>query len=134
MLEIYKAAYGERHYRYSLALANLASVYLARKEYVRAEPLFRAAIRHYREALSPDHLYVGIAEIKLGRALNGQKRYAEAEAHELNGYRILASQTSPSVTWLQSARKDLVTIYEALHQPDKAAHYRAELAGIPSAN
>lgn len=134
MVEIYKRAYGERHYRYSLALANLASVYLAKKEYLRAEMLFRDAIRHYREALSPEHLYVGIAEIKLGRALNGQKRYKEAESHELNGYRILASQTSPSVTWLRSARQDLVTIYEALHQPDKAARYRAELASIPSAN
>jgi serine/threonine-protein kinase len=66
----------------------------------------------------------GIAHIKLGRALVRQKRYAEAEGHTLAGYDILIHQTSPTVSWLQSARKDLVTIYDALNQPEKAAQFR----------
>ncbi len=128
MSDIYKAAYGERHYLYALSLSNLASVYLDRKDYARAERIYRDVIARFTAALSEDHLYTGIAQIKLGRALVRQKRYAEAEEHSLAGYRILTKQTSPSVTWLKSARQDLATIYDALSQPDKAANFRTELA------
>ena len=114
MMDIYKTAYGERHYLYALAYANVASVYLARKDFPRAEQMFREVVQRYTAALSADHLYTGIGRIKLGRALAGEKRYAEAEEHILAGYNILTKQTSPSATWLQSARKELVTIYEAL--------------------
>ncbi|MGH9668297.1 MAG: tetratricopeptide repeat protein, partial [Bryobacteraceae bacterium] len=122
--DIYKAAYGERHYRYPLALSNLASVYLQRGEYIRAEAMYRQVIQLFTETLSADHQYTGIAQIKLGRALVRQKRYAEAEPHTLAGYRILMKQTSPTVTWLQAARKDLAAIYDALHEPAKAAGFR----------
>jgi tetratricopeptide (TPR) repeat protein len=128
MVDIYKAAYGEHHYLYALALSNLASVYLAQKDYARAEQMFREVIRRYAETLSPNHPFRAIAQIKLGRALTGEKRYAEAESQALAGYNILLKQTSPTVSWLQSARKDLVTIYEALDQPSQAAHFRTELA------
>ena len=127
MQEIYKTAYGERHYLYALASANLASVYLARKDFARAERMFREVVQLYTQALSADHLYTGIGQIKLGRALAGEKRYAEAEEHLQAGYKILLKQTSPSASWLQSARKELVTIYEALNQPEKAAQFREEL-------
>ncbi|MGA2216081.1 MAG: serine/threonine-protein kinase [Bryobacteraceae bacterium] len=128
MLDIYRAAYGEHHYLYALALSNLASVYLAQKDYARAEPMFREVIQRYGETLSPNHQFRAIAQIKLGRALTGEKRYAEAESQTLAGYNTLLKQTSPTVSWLQSARKDLVTIYEALNQPGHAAHFRSELA------
>ena len=36
-----------------------------------------------RTARLADHLYAGIGRIKLGRALAGEKRYAEAEEHVL---------------------------------------------------
>ncbi len=124
MAEIYKKAYGEHHYLYALATANLASVYLARKDFPRAEQMFREVVKRYTEALSADHQFTGIAEIKLGRALVGEKKFAEAEGHILTGYKILSKQSSPSATWLKSARENLVTVYEALHQPEKAAQYR----------
>ena len=128
MLDIYKAAYGEHHYLYALALSNLASVYLAQKDYARAEPMFREVIERYGETLSPEHQFRAIAQIKLGRALTGEKRYGEAESQTLAGYNILLKQSSPTVSWLQSARKDLVDIYEALNEPEKAARFRTELA------
>ena len=124
MAEIYKSAYGEHHYLYALAYANLASVYLARKDYVHAEKMFREVVERYTEALSADHLYTGIGQIKLGRALAGEKHYADAETHLLEGYKILTKQTSPSASWLQSARKELVNVYEALNEPEKAAQFR----------
>jgi hypothetical protein len=37
-------------------------------------------------------------------------------------------QSSPPAKWLQYAREDLVAVYDALHQPEKAAKFRAEIA------
>ncbi|HLG95120.1 MAG TPA: serine/threonine-protein kinase [Bryobacteraceae bacterium] len=124
MADIYKSAYGERHYLYALAYANLASVFLAKKDYRRAEPMFREAVQRYTDALSADHLYTGIGQIKWGRALAGEKRYADAETHLLAGYKILMKQASPSASWIRSARSELVNVYEALNEPDKAAQFR----------
>jgi tetratricopeptide (TPR) repeat protein len=132
--DIYKASYGEHHYLYAVGLSNLASVYMARHEYVRAEQIYRDVIARFTAALSAHHLNTGVAEIKLGHALVGQKRFAEAEPYTLAGYRILTSQSSPSITWLQSARKDLALIYDAAKQPDKAAAIRAEYARIDASS
>ena len=124
VVEIYRKAYGDRHYRVALAISNTASVYLNRKQYARAEAMYRDAIERYRQTLPAGHAYIAIAEIKLGRVLVFERRYGEAETHTMAGYRELAKQANPSVSWLQSARKDLVAIYEALHEPEKAVVYR----------
>ena len=125
--EIYTSVYGDKHYLVALARANRASVYLARKQFTEAEAQFRDVIARFNVALSPTHMNTGIAHIKLGRALLGEKRYREAVEEILAGYRTLSAQTDPSVTWLKSARTDLITAYEALHEPEKAAAFRAEM-------
>ena len=127
MASIYRAVYPGKHYLTGIALSNLGSVYMARKELTRAEPLFREAIALYSETQSPEHLNVGISRIKLGRVLLGQKRYGEAESEALKGYEIVSRQASPSVSWLKSAREDLITIYTALGQHDKASSLRAKV-------
>jgi eukaryotic-like serine/threonine-protein kinase len=128
MADIYRRVYGDKHYLIGIALSNLGGVYMDRKEYAGAERLFRQAVEMFTETLSSDHLNTGIARIKLGHALVLERRYAEAEVESLAGYEILVKQTSPSVSWLQNARTDLVTEFEALHQPEKAAKFRTELA------
>jgi hypothetical protein len=110
-----------------IATSNLASVYVLRHQYARAEPLYRQAIAMFAQTQSPTHLNTGIGRIKLGRALVGQKRYAEAETEILAGYDILTKQTSPSVSWLRNAREDLVKLYTASNQLEKAQKYKAEL-------
>jgi hypothetical protein len=75
---------------------------------------------------------VGVSRIRLGGALLGQRRYAEAEVESLAGYEILKQQTSPNLRWLQNARKDLAEECEALKQPEKAAKFRAEWAATQS--
>jgi serine/threonine-protein kinase len=128
MLSIYNEVYPTGHYLTGVALANLASVYMRQEDHARAEPLFRQAIRIYEEKLAPDHLNTGIARIKLGRVLLRQDRVEEAERETMSGYRILTGQADPSVSFLRTAREDLVAIYEALGQPERAAAFRAELA------
>jgi len=81
-----------------------------------------------RLALSATDINTGIARIKLGRVILRQYRYAEAETETRAGYDILVKQMDPKVTWLVSARKDLVEEYEALKQPEQAAKFRAEIA------
>lgn len=128
MVEIYRAVYNNRHYLIGIALSNLAGVYVARKDYGRAEQYYQEAIDIFAETLPADHLNMGIAQIKLGRALVRETRFSEAEPHLMAGYAILAKQASPSLVHLQNARQDLVSVYDALRQPEKAKKFQAELA------
>jgi serine/threonine protein kinase/Flp pilus assembly protein TadD len=128
MVDIYRAVYNNHHYLIGIALSNLAGVYVARKEYPRAEQYYNEAIQMFAATLPADHLNMGIAQIKLGRALVRERRFSEAEGHLTSGYAILAKQTSPSVVHLQNARQDLVSVYDALQQPEKARKFQEELA------
>jgi serine/threonine-protein kinase len=124
-VDIYRAVNGDRHYSVAIALSNLGGVYLERKQYARAEELLREVIARMTEALSADHLNTGVAQLRLGRALLRERRYGEAETHLLAGYEIIGKQTAPSISWLQTARQDLVTLYEESGRPEKAARFRS---------
>ncbi len=126
-LDVYRSIYGDKHSRIGIVESNLAGVYVEHKEYVRAERLFRDALLIYAKTLPADHLTVGIARIRLGTALLGERRFTDAQQESLAGYEIVKKQTSPTVKWLQTARKDLVTEYAALHQPEQEKKFRAEL-------
>jgi serine/threonine-protein kinase len=123
LVNIYQTLYHDRHYLIGIAVSNLASVYVAKKQYSKAEQLYREAIRRFTDTLSADHLNTGVARIKLGGTLLRERRYAEAEAESLAGYRIVSKQASPSIGWLENAREDLRAIYAALHEPDKAREF-----------
>ena len=118
----------------AIALSNLASVYVEAGDYARAEPAFRDVVERFTESLSAENINTGIARIKLGRVLGMREKYVEAETELVAGYDILARQANPSVSWLQSARRSLIDIYERTQQPEKAARYRAELDRIAAAS
>jgi serine/threonine-protein kinase len=128
MASIYREVYNDRHYLIGIALSNLAGVYLDQADFVRAEQLYRDAIRRLTEMLSADHLQTGITRIKLGRTLTRQQRFADAETELIAGYDIVSKQSDPQVSWLRAARRDLVIVSDALHKPEQAARFRAELA------
>ena len=123
MREVFDA----NHYLVGTATSNLASVQTEKKKYPEAERLYRQAIAIYERAQSPTHLNAGIGRIKLGRVLLRQERFAAAEAESLAGYRILAGQATPAVSWLQAARTDLAAIYGAIGKRADAERFRAEL-------
>jgi eukaryotic-like serine/threonine-protein kinase len=125
VVDIYRSVYGEKHYQIGIAQSNLAGVYVERKEYARAELLFRDSLQIYSETLPSDHQNVGICRIRLGDALAAEHRFKEAETESLIGYRILASKSSGPQKWIQMARQDLANEYDALHQPEQAAKFRA---------
>ena len=99
-----------------------------KRDYPRAERLFRDVIRRYLETLPADNVNIGIARVKLGRTLLRQNRYADAEPETRAAYEILIRQSSPSTSFTRAARKDLAAEYEALNRPQEAARFRAELA------
>jgi hypothetical protein len=55
-------------------------------------------------------------------------QFKEAESQLLAGYAVLEKQPGQQAARIQIARQDLVTVYEALQQPEKAEKFRAELA------
>lgn len=130
MADIYRSVYANKHYYIGVALANLGGVYADKKDYPQAERKLREALEMYSLTLPPDHLNVGIARVRLGRALvlDGQYREAEAESHA--GYDLLTKLPSAPERWIQMARTDLAHEYDALHQPDEANKFRAELAQV----
>ncbi len=107
IVRIYEKTYQGKHYLIGIGKSNLASVYMKRNEWARAEPLFRESLAMYAKTLPPGHMNEGIGHVKLGRTLLRQGRVAEARNEIEAGAAILRKQTSPSVTWLESARKDL---------------------------
>jgi eukaryotic-like serine/threonine-protein kinase len=131
MAEIYTSVYAGKHYYIGIALSNLAGVYIDRKNYSEAERLYRQAIQIYNQTLSPEHLNVGIARVRLGHALVLQQHFQDAEVESRSGYEILMKLPSAPAHWLEMARSDLVSDYEALKQTDKSAKFRAELSRAP---
>jgi serine/threonine-protein kinase len=127
MDQIYKSVYGTKHYLIGIAVSNIGSVYTARGDHKRAEPYYREAIAMYEATQGAQHMNTGIGRLKLGDALVGQERYSEAEKELLAGYEILTKQTSPSVSWLKRARENLVKLYTASNQPEKAKAFETEL-------
>ncbi len=125
MRSIYLDILGPEHYLVGIAESNLAGVALNEGNYPRAEREFRNVVALFTRTLSADHLNTGIAQIKLGRALVSQRKWRDAEPVLLAGYATVSSQTDPGVSWLVSAREDLVATYEALGRPEEAKKYGA---------
>jgi len=83
----------------------------------------------YAQTLPSGHQLVGIARVRLGRAILRQRRYSAAESEIRAGYELLMKQTSPPASWLSKARADLAEEYHALNKPEQAAKFRAEVTG-----
>jgi len=126
--DIYRTIYGDHHYLVAIALSNVAYAKLNLKDYRGAESGFRDVVQRFTEALGAANVNTGIAQIKLGRTLLRERRFQEAEEHTLAGYGNLSHQTDPGMSFLQAARKDLVSEYEALGQPVLSQRYQAELS------
>jgi len=125
-IEIYRDTYGDSDYRVAVAMSNLAGVYFKEKRYVQAEQIFRDVVLRFTKSFPADNINTAIAQIKLGRTLLSERRYREAEEQTRAGYETLLRQASPSTNFIEGARQDLVTIYEALNQPQEAQKFRNE--------
>jgi eukaryotic-like serine/threonine-protein kinase len=110
MIAIYEKVYAGKHYLIGIAKSNLASVYMKREDWGAAERLFRESLSMYSQTLPANHINEGIGRIKLGRTLLRQKKLDAARSETKRGFEIVSRQASPSVSWLENAKKDLAEI------------------------
>ena len=128
MADINRSVYGDRHYLVGIAYLNLGEVYVQEKDNARAERAYREALSRFAEKLPPGHMNTAIAEVRLGHVLVLEHRYKDAEAPLATGYNALTKLPGSQTNRIQNAQKDLVAVYEALNQPDKAGPLRVQLA------
>ena len=128
--DTWKQLFGDQYPSVAVAYSNLGSVCLEQKNLKCAEEMYRDAVSRLDRS-SPNSLNDAVAHVKLGRALLREARFSEAEHETLFGYSYLVKKVDPTDHFLTVARKDLASIYDGLHQPDQAAHYRSELAAAP---
>jgi serine/threonine protein kinase len=129
---IYRSVYGDKNQQLGAAVANLAGLYADRKDYAKSEQLYGDALTLYADSLPAGHLNIAIAHVRLGGVLFRDKRYSDAEAESRAGYELLMKQSTPPARWVQTARNDLLSEYDAMDQSEKAAKIRTELAGPPA--
>lgn len=122
--EINRSIYGAKHLLVGAGLMNLGEAYMGEHQNARAEKSFRDALECFRETLPPGHAYPAKAHVRLGHLLVMERRYKEAESPLLSGVDVLTKQPGPPGPSLQTARKDLVTVYEALNQPEQAKKFQ----------
>jgi len=128
MADINRSVYGDRYYLVGIAYLNLGEVYVQEKDNQRAERAYREALSRFAEKLPPGHMNTAIAEVRLGHVLVLERRYKDAEGPLVTGYNGLTKLPGSQANRIQNAQKDLVAVYEALNQPDKAGIFRAQLA------
>ena len=123
-IEIDRILFGEGSQLTAAAMVDLAEVYMKEGQDTRAEQMLRDAVRALVADFPAGDAHIGFAQIIWGRALLREKRYVEAEKQLAAGYEILAKQPHPPTDRLLEARQDLVSVYDALKEPDKAAKFR----------
>jgi serine/threonine protein kinase/Tfp pilus assembly protein PilF len=109
----------------------LATVLIARAEYAEAEGELTKCLAFYEKNDSQRWQRYSAAA-RLGEALAGQKKFAEAEPHLLQGYEGLKQRSAaipaPKKDRVSQVGEQIVRLYEAWGKSDKAEEWRERLA------
>jgi serine/threonine protein kinase/tetratricopeptide (TPR) repeat protein len=115
--------------RLASALGNLAAAFLAERKFAEAETAARECLT-IREASVPDEALTFSTRCLLGSSLLGQGKYADAEPLLLSGYEGIKQRygnTPKARPGLRKALQQLVQLYEATDQAEKATRWKQEL-------
>ena len=129
-LTVVKENSGTDSLDYARELAELGANLLAQKKWKESEALLREslAFTEKKPAAAPAKFNT---ESLLGRALLGQKRFAEAEPLLIGGYEgllTLGAKSPPKDRHrVAQAGEPIVLLYEAWGRPEKATEWRAKL-------
>lgn len=121
---IQRTVHGEHHWLLGVARSNLGSVLMRQERFPEAERYLRSAVALFEESQGAAHLNTGIARIKLGRALLGQRRWREAIAESEGGLKVLQALAEAPQGFIDAARTDLATAFEAVGDGARAAELR----------
>jgi eukaryotic-like serine/threonine-protein kinase len=123
-LAISRPSLGDDHPQMAMFRVNLARVHLARKDAAAAEPLLQDALRIRRRAYAAGDWRIAAVESLLGQTKTMQGRYGEAETLLLAASGVLKDVPGAQGRDRAATRARLVTLYEAMGQPEKADAYR----------
>lgn len=118
--DVFKTSVGEHHEFYLHQFSNLGSVRLAAGQYKEAELLLRPALGELK-TVAPNGRYTAFAEVRLGAALAGEKRYGEAEVQAVDGYRKVLALMGTRAVEVSDARRVLDEIRTGLNPRPKSA-------------
>ena len=131
-LERARKSLGPKDPRLSGFMAPLGQSLIEQGKWLDAEPVLRECMA-IREKLQPDDWSTFNTRSLLGASLLGQKKFAEAEPLVLSGYEGLKAREArippQGKPRLKEAAERVVKLYEAWEKKDKAADWRAKLAG-----
>jgi serine/threonine protein kinase len=126
-VKVLLSLYGERDYKTAIAISNLAGVLLKEGQYAEAERTIRPAVKALTERLLPGNMNVAVAQLTLGEALLGQRRFQDAVEPLSAARDVLGKGPSTFATILEEDLRDLIDVYVALEKPDKASIFRSEM-------
>jgi serine/threonine-protein kinase len=127
-LEVYRQVYPDGRSQYiSVGLSNLGIAYLEKGDHGRAEALLREAVSLSTAILTRNHTNTAIAEVKLGRALVRDHRYAEALPYLEEGYATLLKFSAPSSAWVKASLQELAAAYDGMGRSGDADAARAKM-------
>jgi eukaryotic-like serine/threonine-protein kinase len=128
VLEARRRALGPDHPNTLRAMHNVATIYAALNRFGDAEATFLKTIEEKRRVLGDEHPDTCITRVRLAGMYLTQKRYSEAEPVALAAYQSYAKRLGEGHAETRRSVEQLVSLYAAAGQPDKAALWRAKLA------
>ena len=112
------------------ALSNLADVDVIQKNYRSAESLYEESVRRFPSTEWSTGIGFAHAQMALGELKLRARQYHEAEPLLLASLALWKKQPPSKKDRTAETLSDLVKTYDGLHQPDKAAAYRQQLAAF----
>jgi serine/threonine-protein kinase len=127
-LDVQRRSFPARHPEIAQSVLILGATLTRRGEAARAEPLLREGLDIGRRSLTAGHWLRPALASALGECLTAQQRYAEALPLLEDGHAGLEATLGARHPRTRDGLARLVKHFEATHQPEKAAAYRARLA------
>jgi serine/threonine protein kinase len=126
-LQGFRALGKDQEDKAALAAESLGVNLVEQRKYSQAEPILRQALT-YRDKGDKDDFQLYRAQAFLGAALNGLKRYPEAEKLLLSGQQGLEQRVSrmpaDQKKWLRFSAEQMVDLYSNWGKPEEAAQWR----------
>jgi serine/threonine protein kinase/Tfp pilus assembly protein PilF len=120
---------GPEHPEVARTLVDLGRTQLELGKFIEAEVRLREGLAILVK-VRPDHWERFDAEVLVGAALAGQRKYAEAETMLLSGYEGLKAKASsmpvPNRGVVDNAVRRIVELYTAWGKPERATEWRAK--------
>jgi serine/threonine-protein kinase len=115
---------GPQSIDFAVANLDLANELIATGSYGDAEMHARRGAKLLREEMGPSNAMAVYADIMVGDALRGQKRYAEAEPLLIAGYERFKTPRPMTANWRRLALGALARFHEVQGRPEEGAKYR----------